>query len=97
MPPSKSQLKLERVAHIAMGFGARLVYLDYLLFMREAVTQWPPANDQYPVLVTESSGNYYSAARVLDMLCDMGDYLIGAYIAEVFRWLTLGLAFWRCL
>ena len=33
---------LEQTGHFFMGFGARLVFLDYLLWRREAVKQWPP-------------------------------------------------------
>ena len=40
---------LERFAHMAMGAGARLLYLDLLLCRRERITQWPPKTDKLPV------------------------------------------------
>jgi hypothetical protein len=50
MPKPKWLEPLEQTAHFWMGFGARLVYLDWLLWRREAVKQWPPATDREPIL-----------------------------------------------
>lgn len=50
MPKPKWLEPLEQTAHFWMGFGARLVYMDALLWRREAVKQWPPATDREPIL-----------------------------------------------
>lgn len=44
---------LDQPAHFLMGFGARLLYLDLLLWNREAVTQWPPETARFPVLYVD--------------------------------------------
>lgn len=81
---------LEQAAHFAMGFGARLVFLDYLLWRREAVTQWPPGKpfvDLSGKLVTQLD-------RVQDMITDIRYYYIGGTVADVFR---AGLVLWWML
>ena len=40
---------LEQTGHFFMGFGCRLLYLDYLLWRREK-KQLPPATEREPVL-----------------------------------------------
>ena len=91
---------LEQFAHFWMGFGARLTFLDYLLWRREW-RKLPPENDRYPVkwlsLSDEGDGRsfvgeeYWAATRVLDMMTDMRWYTIGGTVADVFR---AGLVAW---
>lgn len=50
MPKPQWLEPLEQTGHFWMGFGARLVYLDWLYWRREAVKQWPPATDRDPLL-----------------------------------------------
>lgn len=56
---------LEQTAHFWMGFGARMVYLDWLLWRREALKQWPPATDKLPLLEVEFEERFVKAWRVL--------------------------------
>ncbi len=49
MPKPSWLPNLERAAHMAMGAGARLLYLDLLLWRRERITQWPPKTNKLPV------------------------------------------------
>ncbi len=87
---------LEQSAHFAMGFGARLVFLDYLLWRREGVTQWPPGKP----FVTDDPSRQYRPTRVTqldrvsDMVEDMRWYTIGGTVADVFR---AGLVLWWVL
>ncbi len=96
---------LEQAAHFAMDFGARLVFLDYLLWRREAVTQWPPGDPLwlykekfrgYVVVDTNHLGavGYFPQDRVKDMMTDMRWYTIGGTVADVFR---AGLVLWWML
>jgi len=96
VPKPDWQEPLEQFAHFWMGFGARLVFLDYLLWRREAVTQWPPGDpffvkgppgSTWPILVTRLD-------RVRDMVTDMRWYTIGGTAADVCR---VGLAAWWVL
>jgi hypothetical protein len=90
---------LEQTAHFFMGFGARLVFLDYLLWRREAVTQWPPGdtvhlrlNDGPPphYVGYEGEGKPYAPHdRVWDMMTDMRWYFIGGTCADVVRVVVL--------
>ena len=93
MPKPEWQEPAEQFAHFWMGFFARLTFLDYLLWRREAVTQWPPgdpfiANDDanmgMPVFVTHLT-------RVQDMVTDMRWYTIGGTVADLVR---AGLVLW---
>ena len=85
---------LERFAHMSMGFGARLIYIDIILWWREAKKQWPPETNKQPMLeidmrdITGENKKYWyvSSDRTIDMLSDMRDYHIGANIAELVRW-----------
>ncbi len=88
---------LEQAGHFFMGLGARIVFLDYLLWRREAVTQWPPGKpfevvsgrgtNKVSVLVTQMD-------RVEDMvLNDMRWYQIGGIAGDVIR-LIAGVAFY---
>lgn len=40
---------LDQFGHFWMGFGARLTYLDYLLWRREAKKQYPPGEELWLV------------------------------------------------
>jgi hypothetical protein len=71
---------LEQTGHFFMGFGARLVFLDYLLWRREAVTQWPPG---------DVVDGYAPLDRVQDMMTDMRWYFIGGTCADVVRAVVL--------
>lgn len=95
---TERERKLERWAHRAMGFGARLVYCDWLLYEREFVKQYPPGwpfvttsdpkHPGRPTLVTQME-------RVDDMISDLSDYMVGAYCAELVRWASIaGLLVW---
>lgn len=94
MPKTKAQENLEQAVHVLMGFGARLIYFDFMLFLRETVVQWPPADDQHPIIYrTRADGTkeaYFPETRVLDMVNDMRSYEIGKYLAEVVRWIVIG-------
>jgi hypothetical protein len=84
---------LEQTGHFFMGFGARLVFLDYLLWRREAVTQWPPGKPWSVAWVLGNPIKGWSDVtqldRVQDMMTDMRWYFIGGTCADVVRAVVL--------
>lgn len=83
---------LEQFAHFWMGFGARLTFLDYLLWRREAVTQWPPGKPFRVVTADTVWGGWVTQLdRVQDMVTDMRWYSIGGTAADLLR---AGLVLW---
>lgn len=89
MPKPKWLEGLEQFAHGAMGFGCRLLYLDYVLWWRENVKQWPPGD-----VITVSGKRYCPEDRVWDKSNDERSYLIGAYVAEAVRWAGIAAIIW---
>lgn len=90
---------LEQTAHFWMGFWARLVYLDLLLWHREAVKQWPPRTDKQPIVylnvMEPNHVAYCSLVRAEDTMRDLFWMGVGATCAELVRWPVVGFLIWK--
>lgn len=87
---------LEQTGHFWVGFLARLTFLDYLWWRREAVSQWPPGK---PFWALDDGWDGYEEVtqldRVKDMMTDIRWYVIGGTCADVAR--AAGLVLWWVL
>ncbi len=92
MPKPDWQEPAEQFGHFVLGICARLTFLDYLLWRREAVTQWPPGDPFIAdKLMQKGHGELVTQLdRVQDMMTDMRWYTIGGTVADIARaWFVL--------